>query len=302
MPRRLALSVPLVLALATPALAAPLAPPALTYVASDRVSITVEVRAGDSGAPAGFVLEWMPAERYRALGGWPSTPGDVPSADFTGVPTLSPTASYRLQPGAAASIVLGALFDETGLESADRQELSDATEYVIRVRAAAPPGQSSGDYSGTLLCVTPARTANDCTLSQGYWDSHPESWLRVPSLAIGSVVYPREQLLAILHEPARGNGLVALAHELIATKLNMLLGALPPAAIANAMSQADALIGSKVVPPAGAGRLSPYTTRTLTWLLRAFNTGRIGPGGCTSDLHAVPVAGATWGTLKAIYR
>jgi hypothetical protein len=302
---RHAILVLLVLALAAPAFAAvPLDAPSASLVTADRASITLRVQAGDGGAPAGFIVEWMPAEQYRALGGWPASP--VSGSDFTGVPTLYVTPgaeSYQLGAGEGIEVVIGELFDETGLEASDRAELEDGTEYVVRVRAAAAgPGFGESANSATLDCATPPRTITDCTVSQGYWKNHPESWSRVASLTLGTVTYTQAQLLAILRQPARGNGLVSLAHQLIATRLNTLLGALPPPVVALAAEDADALIGGLVVPPVGTGRLFPCASRDLTWTLRAFNSGRLGPGHCPSDLHVTSALTSTWGTLKSIYR
>lgn len=294
----------LVLGLAAPAFGVPLDAPSASLVTADRTSITLRVQAGPGGAPAGFIVEWLPADQYRALGGWPVS--SVSGSDFTGVPTLYVTPgveSFQLGAGQVADVVIGELFDETGLEASDRTELEDGTEYVVRVRAAAAGSDAAESVnSATLDCKTPSRTSTDCTVSQGYWKNHPESWSRVTSLALGSVTYTQAQILAILRQPARGNGLVSLAHQLIATKLNMLLGVIPTQPVSLAAGQADALIGTQVVPPVGGGRIVPGATRQLTWTLRSFNSGLLGPGHCPSDLHVLPAVTATWGTLKSIYR
>src|ERR1043165_3879889 len=65
---------------------------------------------------------------------------------------------------------------------------------------------------------------DDCTLTQGYWKNHPDAW-PVASLKLGSVTYTKVELIAILKTPVRGNGLIALAHQLIAAKLNIKAGA-----------------------------------------------------------------------------
>jgi hypothetical protein len=294
----------LVLGLAAPAFGVPLDAPSASLVTADRTSITLRVQAGPGGAPAGFIVEWLPAEQYRALGGWPVSP--VSGSDFTGVPTLYVTPgveSFRLGAGQVADVVIGELFDETGLEASDRTELVDGTEYVVRVRAAAAgSGLEESAHSATIDCGTPPRTSTDCTVSQGYWKDHPESWSRVTSLALGSVTYTQAQILAILRLPARGNGLVSLAHQLIATRLNTLLGAIPTQSVYLAAEQADALIGTQIVPPVGGGRIVPCETRQLTWTLRGFNSGLLGPGHCPGDLHVLPAVTATWGTLKSSYR
>ena len=304
-PRMLFLSVPLALGLATPVFGVPLDAPGTSFLAADRASITLQVQAGSSGAPGGFIVEWLPADRYDALGGWPSSAASISNSDFTGVPTLNVTpgvGSFQLGPGQVAEVVIGKLFDETGLEASDRAELQDGTQYVVRVRAAAAgPGLEESANSTTIACTTKPRTSTDCTVTQGYWKNHAESWSRVTTLTLGSVTYTQAQILAILRQPARGNGLVSLAHQLIATRLNLLLGVVPPAAVGRAVEQADAAIGAMVVPPVGGGRLAPCATSALTVTLDEFNSGIIGPGHCPSDQHVMPVTGATWGSLKSIY-
>jgi hypothetical protein len=77
-----------------------------------------------------------------------------------------------------------------------------------------------------------------------------------------------------------GNGLISLAHQLIAAKLNVARGA-DGSTIASAIAAADALIGSLVVPPAGGGSLAPGTTSALVQTLDNYNSGLTGPGACT---------------------
>jgi cysteine-rich repeat protein len=100
----------------------------------------------------------------------------------------------------------------------------------------------------------------------------------VSSLELGSVAYTKDELLAIFATPVRGNGLVSLAHQLIAAKLNVAAGA-DDAEIAAAIAEADALIGGRVVPPVGDGRLAPDQASALVEELDAFNNGRLG-GAC----------------------
>jgi hypothetical protein len=300
------ISVLLSLGLAAPAIGAPLDAPSASFVTADRTSITLQVQAGSDGAPAGFIVEWLPVERYRALGGWPTSAASVSGSDFTGVPTLNvmPEAgSFQLGAGQVAEVVIGDLFDETGLEASDEAELAEGAEYVVRVRAmAAGGGLDESANSATITCSTSQRTSTDCTVTQGYWKNHPASWSRVTSLSLGSVAYDRAQILAIMRQPARGNGLISMAHQLIATRLNMLLGAVPPASVSLAVSLADTAIGMLVVPPVGGGWLVPISTNPMTRTLDEFNSGSLGPGHCPSNAHIVSVAGATWGTLKSIYR
>ena len=138
-------------------------------------------------------------------------------------------------------------------------------------------GCGTGTNVGTPSLDT-ATTSSGCTLTQGYWKNHPTVW-PVTSLKLGTVSYTEAQLLSILGAPVKGNGLIDLAHQLIAAKLNVAAGA-SPAAITTTISAADALIGSLVVPPVGSGSLSTSTTSALVGQLDAYNSGTIGPGHC----------------------
>ena len=84
---------------------------------------------------------------------------------------------------------------------------------------------------------------------------------------------------------------------MIATKLNILQGA-NPVAIAATVAAADALIGSRVVPPVGGGFLDPSQTSDLTQTLDDYNNGIIGPGDCAT----VPTEVKTWGKIKSLFQ
>jgi cysteine-rich repeat protein len=118
----------------------------------------------------------------------------------------------------------------------------------------------------------------DCTLTQGYWKNHPGAW-PVSSLKLGSVSYDKDELLAILKTPVKGNGLIQLAHQLIAAKLNIAAGA-DDASIEVSITAADALIGSLVV---GEDSLKTSATAELTGKLDAYNNGAVGPGHCDDN-------------------
>jgi cysteine-rich repeat protein len=120
-----------------------------------------------------------------------------------------------------------------------------------------------------------AVVAGDCTLTQGYWKNHPDAW-PVTSLTLGTVTYDQAELIVILKTPVKGNGLIALAHQLIAAKLNVAAGA-DDASIEASITAADALIGSLVV---GEDRLATSETSDLNGALDAFNNGDVGPGHC----------------------
>ena len=116
---------------------------------------------------------------------------------------------------------------------------------------------------------------SDCTKTQGYWKNHEEAW-PVGSLTLGATTYSQVQLLAILREPVRGNGLISLAHQLIAAKLNVAVGA---SGSADVIADADLLIASLVVPPVGSGTLKTKDTSELVGKLDAFNNSDGSCGG-----------------------
>ena len=167
---------------------------------------------------------------------------------------------------------------------------------LFRVHAESGGGFEESDYSANLLATTTAIPPEDCTFTQGYWKNHPGAW-PVPNLTLGTVTYTQAQLLSILNTPAQGNGLLIVAHQLIAAKLNFALGADPTAAAA-AVAAADAMIGSLVIPPVGAGTLSPASVNATTNTLDDYNNGSLGVPHCSS----MAVAPGTWGTVKAAYR
>jgi hypothetical protein len=141
-------------------------------------------------------------------------------------------------------------------------------------------GNTNADNDYVVKSVTTSFTSGGgCTFTLGYWMNHPDAW-PVSSLTLGTVSYTKAQLLSILSAAPAGNGLIQLARQLIAAKLNVASGASPaPSAIASA----DALIGSKVVPPVGNGFLSPGATSTLIGQLNDFNVGTTGPGSCENQ-------------------
>ena len=120
-----------------------------------------------------------------------------------------------------------------------------------------------------------------CSLTQGFWKNHPEDW-PVTTLTLGTVSYSQTDLLKILGQPVKGNGLVSLAHQLIAAKLNIANGA-SGAVINSTIASADATIGALVVPPIGTGSLSTSSVGGLVTSLDNYNSGLIagGPGHCS---------------------
>ena len=149
---------------------------------------------------------------------------------------------------------------------------------------------------GDLGTSSSQLTAN-CTLTQGFWKNHEEVW-PVTSLTLGTVTYNQAQLLSILRTPVAGNGLISLAHQLIAAKLNVANGA-AGSSIAGAISSADALIGGLVVPPVGTGTLKTNVTSSLVGQLDGYNNGVTGPGHCDDTPPPPPPPVCGNGILEA---
>jgi hypothetical protein len=259
----------------------------ISYGTSASSNIAITVSAGQAGAPAGFSIRWMTLADYIALGNrWPLT-SEVPNAQAPsfckatfGVPVTPNCAGYNLGPWQSVTVNIGddSLYDSCAVSSpCSGAPLLCNTPYVFRASALDATGQlrvSETITGATMPCVG----GGSCTYSQGYWRNHPDAW-PVTGLTIGTVTYQAAELMAILDNPAQGNGLVILAHQLIAAKLNIANGA-DPSAVQQAITDADNMVGALVAPPIGNGYLTPGQTGDLTETLTEYNEGTIGPGHC----------------------
>ncbi len=269
------------------AFAAQLDAPSLTWVESGFGRVELKVTAGASGTPAGFTVWWMTRSEFEANKGQWYEYGNPAQSDawYVGVPTLNnfpgEPGTFILGPNESITIQPGDIADETGVVSYTVDEHDYGTDYVYCVFANAATGWDQSDYSTNSNATTNGADAN-CTFTQGYWKNHEDEW-PVANLTLGSTSYTAAQLLAILRKPVRGNGLISLAHQLIATKLNIAMGAEPTDVLPTVVA-VDALIGALVVPPVGSGFIAPETTSPFTEVLDDFNNGIIGPGHCGDPL------------------
>jgi hypothetical protein len=254
------------------------------------VNIYVQVCAGATGAPAGFSIQWMTKAAFVANGNkfYLSEDPRLCKASFSGNANGS---TYNLAPGACSIVKIGDnLFDNAGASSNCASiPLECNTEYVFQAFAHANSSLMRSNFTAPLTCKTDPCTGSggNCTYTQGYWKTHgpiptgnnTNTW-PVTSLTLGTVLYTDLQLLGIFNQaPSGGNGLVSLAHQLIAAKLNIASGA-DGSAVASAIASADALIGGLVVPPVGAGSLPTSATSALNATLTSYNEGTTGPGHC----------------------
>lgn len=269
--------------------------------------IDILVTAGSTGAPAGFSIQWETKADFDTFG-WPvdsSCPLDINGnltcgdsfckASFSGNANLS---RYTLTSGQSVDVRIGDLLFDNGA-SVDPPSCADVlacgTDYVFRVFAHATNTYNRSAFTPDLTCSTDAcEELNNCTLTQGYWKTHNNQvcdtdstsplcviW-PVSSLTLGNNSYSVAQLVSILNQPVGGNGLISLAHQLIAAKLNIANGA-DGSAIASTIASADALIGNLWVPPVQYGSLAPSATSALVLALNNYNTGLTGPGHCDDE-------------------
>jgi hypothetical protein len=261
--------------------------PIIACAGSSDVSIKISVTGGpNTGAPAGFSLQWMTAAEYAANGNSWYASDDVRlcKASFSGNANLG---NYNLGKNQTVIVKVGDFLLDEGASTNCGDGLVCGTEYVFRAFAHATSTINRSDFTANLSCSTlPCDTNGECTYTQGYWKSHgpiplgnnSNEWA-VTSLTLGNTSYTDLELLSILNAPVNKNGLIALAHQLIAAKLN-LAKPIDGSSIQASIDAADALIGNLVIPPVGGGSLSPAATSALVDALADFNEGATGPGHC----------------------
>ena len=141
----------------------------------------------------------------------------------------------------------------------------------------------SGVVGPSLALVNPGQTSAivnaqaNCTLTQGFWKNHGNSW-PVEQLLLGGTTYTKAQAIAILRTPPRGDATYILIHQLIAAKLNVASGA-DPTAVATVIANADAWLSAHPLAssPGGTDREAGIA---LAALLDTYNSGLTGPGHC----------------------
>lgn len=320
--------------------------PEISCESSTLASITLHVCSplGSTGAPAGLTIQWKTAADYAASG-W-ADDGTLCRLSLSGQPSLQHPGKSRweLVPGECENVTIGDInFDETGVsgQGCGLEPLECATEYVFRWFAHAGRGFGRSDWGDDLTCSTLACPSERCTYTQGYWKNHggPVGCNQAPvnppdpvwpasvmtsGMSLGSppVNYSAAQLCTILNTQGGQKGLITLAHQLIAAKLNLANNATGCAALDNAIALANSQIGNVnlynlaigtctgpgVYPP-GCGNTVPSANTDLT----NFNEGvlgglcgphcSIGPLKQDSGEAAAPaLENSTWGAIKSTYK
>jgi hypothetical protein len=248
-----------------------------------RVKLQV-VGGPKTGAPAGFTVMWMTLAEYVANGNqWYNL--DDPRlylCSFSGADGgVGGKSNYNLGKKESVVVEIGeSLFDDPGADTDEDEALYYRTKYIFRAFAHASGTFGKSGNSGNQVAQTSPCGGECITKTQGYWKTHfPDAWPQDVidnGLKLGNVTYTAQELEDIFNTPAQGNGLISLAHQLIAAKLNILSFGLPhdqnaAQAILDAIAAADALIGDLVVPPVGNGFLKPSDTSDLTETLTTYN-------------------------------
>lgn len=120
-------------------------------------------------------------------------------------------------------------------------------------------GTFKGRVAYDITCDVPPPDGGGCTLTQGYWKTHPSAW-PVSGLTIGGVSYTRSQLISFLKTPPRGDASIILGHQLVATLLNLEAGAYVAPEIVDAVNDAQAWMAAN---KDADGRL-PYGIRATS--------------------------------------
>jgi len=270
-----------------------LAAPILSGVDSSKTTIDVRVTSGITGCAAGFSIHWQTLESYQSNGNLFGSTGDgfYCPASFSGVPGYNQGGgtSYTLAPNTSTVIRLGDILLDQGASTSCDTNLVCNTTYVVRAFChAVPKGLKKSEFSQVVSVTTdPCVQESACTLSQGFWKTHSRfgpasekniidgvwdgtyiSRWPITGLYLGNRYYEEAELVNILNTTGRrGNGLPALAHQLIAVKLDEANGTILPPEIVSAVAQADAMIGFLTV---GIDSLPSSMTSGLTTILDNF--------------------------------
>jgi len=209
------------------------------------------------------------------------------------------TASYTNHPIAPTNYLLGTGYvDNVHSCNVRPTPFTTATHFtdVGNKGVGAEETCTSDCYDAGAIIITGVQLSQGCTYTWGFWKNHgPEAsgnnsnvWPPFPgppagTLKLGTVAYTAAQLQSIFDTPVGGNGLISLAHQLIAAKLAILSGA-NPAAIQATITAADAFIGGSIIPPVGSATAKPKDVSDWVDTLTAYNTGTIGPGHCADEV------------------
>jgi hypothetical protein len=97
-------------------------------------------------------------------------------------------------------------------------------------------------------------------------------------VTVGGVVYTKDQAIALMGQPKKGDSTLILFFQLVAAKLNIAAGA-PASCISTTIAAADAFLALAMHPP-GSGFKS-NSAESLAAILAAYNADNTSPCGVT---------------------
>ncbi len=110
------------------------------------------------------------------------------------------------------------------------------------------------------------------TGTPGYWMNHPEAW-PVDEIEIGGVTYSKEEAIAIMLAPVKGDKTYTMFPALVAAKLNVLIGN-ESSCIADTIAAADAWMASYPLGSSVTGKSAAWKVgEPLSWMLDEYNNG-----------------------------
>lgn len=159
------------------------------------------------------------------------------------------------------------------------------TTFVNTASYAAPSG-ATGSSAWTVTVQVPC-TASGCTLTQGYWKTHSRKgpapydarWQNLGPLEEATPFFlSGKTWYDLFRTPVTGSPYLALAHQYMAAKLNVLAGA-SASALGDALATSEAFFAAST-PATALTAAQRAALQRLASLLDDFNGGRIGPGHC----------------------
>jgi len=181
-------------------------------------------------------------------------------------------------------------FATSGVHALTGAGTTDANGEAVFCYVGSVPGTDAivathGDLSATVAAIWEAPPEPEPCVKDGDEYKKGDTW-PVSSLYLGALKYPRNQLVFMLSKassPAsRGDGLLQLAAQLIAARLNIAAGAPAPSSVTAAIAAADWLIGKQAILPIGTSCLSPDAVASAVRTLSLYNNGQLrgGPKAC----------------------
>jgi hypothetical protein len=204
---------------------------------------------------------------------------DPSSPMVAGVPSpitgnFASNASDEDLPGDAHVVVVNCQDEDGNGENCDGNGGEDQSPVLYDLRR------------GGNCTPTPTPTPGACVRGQGFWKNHSDQW-PATELQLGNTTYTRDQLLSMMHQPVHGNGLILLARQEIAAKLNIATGA-DGSCVQQTLTDADTLIGDLVVPPVGDGFLRPSDVNAVKDTLEDYNEGDLCAPSCENEGSPTP--------------